>query len=88
MLFLIVAAALGLIPAKIAQGKGHNFLPWYVFGFLLFIVALPVAFAVRPSEERMRQCPLCRTWIDRAASVCRQCSREVPPAEPFVLRSR
>ena len=35
-----VAAGLGLIPAKIASGKGKNFGLWWLYGFLIFIVAL------------------------------------------------
>ncbi len=34
---------IGLIPAFIAGSKGHNFLGWWIFGAMLFIVALPVA---------------------------------------------
>lgn len=31
---------LGLLPALIAQSKGRLFLRWYIYGVLLFIVAL------------------------------------------------
>jgi hypothetical protein len=37
---LIVAALLGLIPAKIAQSKGYSFGKWWIYGFLIFIVAI------------------------------------------------
>jgi len=37
---------IGLIPAAIAQGKGRSFLGWWLFGALLFIVALPCALIV------------------------------------------
>lgn len=43
MTFLIglaVAAVLGLIPASIAKNKGRSFGLWWVYGWLLFIVAL------------------------------------------------
>ncbi|MDE7113614.1 MAG: hypothetical protein K2O57_05460, partial [Acetatifactor sp.] len=36
---LIVWAVLAIIPAKIAQDKGYSFSTWYIYGFLLFIVA-------------------------------------------------
>lgn len=39
----IVAIVLGLIPAYIASQKGHDFWPWWIYGALLFIVALPHA---------------------------------------------
>lgn len=77
---LIVAALLGCITGAIAQRKGHSFGTWWLFGALLFIVALPLALMAEPNEEARRQCPHCRTWIDREASVCPQCSRDVEPA--------
>ena len=40
---LIVAALLGLIPAKIAKNKGRSFGLWWFYGWMLFIVALPHA---------------------------------------------
>ena len=40
MVSLIIAAGLGLIPAGIAKKKGRSFGLWWLYGFLLFIVAL------------------------------------------------
>lgn len=37
---LAVAAALGLIPANIAKKKGYSFGLWWLYGWLLFIVAI------------------------------------------------
>ena len=37
---LIIAAALGLIPANIAKKKGHSFGLWWFYGWMLFIVAI------------------------------------------------
>lgn len=37
---LIIAAALGLIPANIAKSKGHSFGLWWFYGWMLFIVAI------------------------------------------------
>lgn len=37
---LIIAAGLGFIPASIAKKKGRSFGLWWLYGFLLFIVAL------------------------------------------------
>lgn len=45
---LIVAALIGLIPAKIAQSKGYSFGKWWFYGFLLFIVAIIHAFVLKP----------------------------------------
>jgi hypothetical protein len=82
MELLILAALLGLIPAAIAQHKGYSFLGWWVFGALLFIVALPWSLLMKPNESARRPCPSCRTSIDRQATVCPQCGRDVPEPEP------
>lgn len=37
---LLVAAGLGLIPANIAKKKGYSFGLWWLYGWLLFIVAI------------------------------------------------
>ena len=37
---LIVAAALAVIPASIAKNKGYDFAIWWLYGWLLFIVAI------------------------------------------------
>jgi cytochrome c-type biogenesis protein len=52
-IFLIVAtlAALGLIPAFIAQRKGRSFLEWWLFGMGLFPLALPMALMLKPQNE-------------------------------------
>lgn len=86
MAILILAVLIGLIPAAIAHSKGYNFFGWWLFGAALFIVALPVAIFIKQNPETRQTCPWCRTAIDRAATVCRQCGREVArvdvPASP------
>ena len=37
---LIVAAGLGFIPASIAKNKGYSFGLWWLYGWMLFIVAI------------------------------------------------
>ena len=37
---LIIAAGLAFIPANIAKSKGRSFGLWWLYGWLLFIVAL------------------------------------------------
>lgn len=51
---LVVAFLLGLIPATIARGKGASFMAWWLFGFALFIVALPMALAMQPTNDEPR----------------------------------
>lgn len=39
-IILIIPAGLGLIPAIIAENKGYSFGLWWLYGWLLFIVAI------------------------------------------------
>jgi hypothetical protein len=47
---LILAALIGLVPAVIAQKKGYSFGLWWFYGAALFIIALPHALIMKPSE--------------------------------------
>ncbi len=89
MEFLIIAVLLGLIPAVIARNKGHDFVRWWVYGALLFIVALPIVLIMKPNQEGlerlqkaegMRKCPLCAEMIKVDAKVCRHCGRDLEKA--------
>lgn len=58
MEIIIIIALLGLIPAFIARNKGRSFFGWWLYGALLFIVAIVHALLIsaRPgSEEAYRQ---------------------------------
>lgn len=43
----LIAAGIGLIPASIAASKGRSFLGWWIYGVLLFIVALPHSILIK-----------------------------------------
>ncbi|GCK99755.1 hypothetical protein BvCmsG79A_02601 [Escherichia coli] len=40
MEFVLISIILGLIPAIITKSKGCSFLRWWIYGSMIFIVAL------------------------------------------------
>lgn len=75
---LVVCVLIGLIPATIASGKGRSFVGWWIYGALLFIVALPHALIAKPAEGAGSvRCPHCAELIKEEALVCRHCGRDV-----------
>jgi len=84
MVLWMCAAALGLIPlAVIARRKGASFLGWWLFGTLLFVLALPMAIIMKPQPHRglSRRCPYCTEVVAIHAPVCPFCRSGLPPAE-------
>lgn len=71
---LIIAALLGLIPAVIAKRKGQSFVTWWIFGGLLFIIALPLA--IYQKDRRLR-CPECREIVQADATRCPHCQVDI-----------
>jgi type VI secretion system VasI family protein len=90
MEILVFAMLLGLIPGAIANSKGRSFFAWWLFGALIFIVALPLSLIARrldpatASNAGLRRCPHCAELIQPLATVCKHCHKDVaslPPTE-------
>ena len=63
-----------LIPAAIAKRKGRT--PWKAF--LLSLIASPIiGFIVVLILERKKECPYCAERIFQAATICKNCGKEL-----------
>ncbi|MFT2095809.1 zinc ribbon domain-containing protein [Acidiphilium multivorum] len=73
---------LGCGTGAIAKSKGRSFFLWMIYGFLIFIVALPHAILLktdrkdlnrRAAVEGMVKCPECAEMVRAEARRCRYC---------------
>jgi hypothetical protein len=80
---LFFAMLLGVITGAIAQKKGESFLLWWLFGTLLFVVALPMVLLMDAKGGRRNQgvkkCPYCTTEMNLKEMECPSCGRGQVP---------
>lgn len=81
-IFIFWFVVFGVVTAAVAKSRGHEPAPWFVFGGLLFIVALPLAFFLTPPglerNAAQRACPYCGRKINSGAHQCPACGRGQP----------
>jgi hypothetical protein len=74
-----VLLIIAVLPAWIAARKGRGFWTWYVFGLLLWIVAVPAALL---AGDARRRCPYCAEHVQQQAIACGHCGRRIGRAHP------
>ena len=90
--YLGVAVVIGLLPAAIAHHKGRSFAAWWLYGALLWIVAVPHAIVMKPNAQAlegrrlsqgMKRCPECAELVQSAARKCRFCNYVFSESDPI-----
>ena len=78
IIVIVIAAALaGVLPAFIASSKGLNFFKWWIYGALLFPVALPHSLLLGLRNPLARKaCGWCRSSVPADAEYCPKCGYE------------
>lgn len=86
---------LAVIPAVIAHTRGLPVGVWFLYGVLIWPVALVHVFFATPDSVRIagnvpapRRCPFCAETIQAAAIVCKHCQRDLPRPSTSPHRSR
>ena len=71
---IVIAVIIGLIPAYIAYRRGFSFIKWWIYGTLLFLIALPHSMVVKQDHEV--KCPFCGGITKVGKGYCRRCGYE------------
>jgi hypothetical protein len=70
---LVIATVFGFLIGWWAYAWGRNPIVWGIFGFLVFIVAVPALLIAGRSQGRRFPCPYCREGVLDQAAICPHC---------------
>jgi hypothetical protein len=87
---VVIWVVMALVVASVAQTKGRSGLLWFLYGALLWPIAL-IAILVLPANAKTmerralkdpanRKCSHCAETIKTEAKVCKHCGRDVAAA--------
>ena len=77
VLYVIFGLIFGALTAWIADKKGYDRLVWFAFGFIIFIVSLPVILLLPPNPNS-KKCVYCGEHMDKREMKCPVCRRGQP----------
>lgn len=76
---IIFSILLGVVVGMIASKKGYDFLPWFLYGTCLFVVALPhiLINSEKAVKGKTKECPYCFGIVNEAATACKYCGKKI-----------
>ena len=85
LILILLGVIMAVIVAIIANSRGRNAGGWFVYGLLIWPIAL-VHVLVAEREGRA-PCPYCAERVKVEASVCPYCQRDLPQFRRYAGRS-